>query len=56
VLYGDRQLEVLTAWTPDMLTMFSFAMLQGDPKTAPGTAFRSSIVTENMAKGMVRNR
>lgn len=50
VLYGDRQLEKeIDGVDPDMLTMFSFAMRQGDPKTALNS-LSSIVITENMAK------
>ena len=50
VLYGDRQLEKqIDGVDPDMLTMFSFAMRQGDPETALNS-LSSIVITENMAK------
>ncbi|MBC8155890.1 MAG: ABC transporter permease [Bacteroidetes bacterium] len=50
VIYGDRQLEKqIDGVDPDMLTMFSFAMRQGDSKTALNS-LSSIVITENMAK------
>ena len=50
VLYGDRQLaKQIDGVDPDMLTMFSFAMRQGNPKTALNS-LSSIVITENMAK------
>ncbi len=50
VQYGDRQLEKeIDGVDPDMLTMFSFPMREGNAKTALNS-LSSIIITEKMAK------
>lgn len=52
VLYGDRELQKeIDGVDPDMLTIFSFPMLQGDRKTALNS-LSSIVITENMAKAV----
>lgn len=50
VQYGDKQLEKeIDGVDADLLTMFSFPMLQGDPRTALNS-LSSIVITENMAR------
>lgn len=50
VQYGDRQLEKeIDGVDPDMLTLFSFSMRQGNAKAALNS-LSSIVITENMAK------
>ena len=50
ITYGDRQLaKEIDGVDPDMLTMFSFVLKQGNRKTALNS-LSSMVITENMAK------
>ena len=52
VLYGDRELQKqIDGVDPDMLTIFSFQMLQGDRKTALNS-LSGIVITEHMAKAV----
>ncbi|GAB3643474.1 ABC transporter permease [Spirosoma arcticum] len=55
VRYGDRQLhKQIDGVDPDMLTMFTFPMVQGDQKTALNS-LSSMVITENMARDVFGN-
>lgn len=52
---GDKRLNVSgTMVDPDFLTMFSFPLVKGNPRTALGTVY-SMVITEKLAKKLFAN-